>query len=55
MYSPYFISNSTILQFQGYEEDRLFSIKEILKIFSEDSKNKTRWYFKFSLEDVVSQ
>ena len=52
IFSPHLISNSTAFSFQAfYDSDRLVSLIDILKIFSDDNKQQSKFYFKFCPEE----
>ena len=46
MYNPFFISNSTILDFLRYNEDNKLSLFDILNIFNTMGQNNAKYYFK---------
>lgn len=46
IYSPYFISNRTILEFNGADKGDILSIKDIIWLFIRGRKKETKLYFK---------
>lgn len=46
IYQPHFISNMTIIEFQGSCQEGLYSVMDIFKIFVNMKKSQSKLYFK---------
>lgn len=46
-FSPYFLSNSTLLDFDRSHDKSLISLTDIMQTFDRQNKDQAKYYFKF--------